>query len=103
MVTPRGLNWNFIVNRPDTCARSLCECDMQLIRDIIEDDLKSFDEDLQSYNGFDQSTCNSFGKMDLGRSLHQNNEGSKSGDDGQCCGKYPHRQPINGNTFSNTF
>lgn len=87
-------------NRPDTCARSLCECDLQLIRDIIEDDLKSFDADFQSYNGFDQSTCSSFGNMDLGRSLQQNNGGSKSGDDGQCCGKYPHRQPINGENRS---
>ena len=91
------LNPFFSVNRPDTCARSLCECDLEMVRQIIANAGQA-DSAYQTYNGFDQSAvCGSI--TDLGRSSLSNPFGSSKkskSDEVQCCGVYPNRYPLNG-------
>lgn len=85
------------VNRPDTCSRALCECDLQLIRDIISfSTTGQWQKSLHAYYGFSQSECVASSGSDSlsARSLAASASGSSSGP--QCCGNYPHRQPING-------
>lgn len=84
------------INRPDTCARALCECDLQMVRDFISNQ-KMWNQKFHTFHGFDKADCSTsgFSSNDLGRSL-QSTSGSKPSSDGQCCGNYPNRQPING-------
>ena len=85
------------MNRPDTCARSLCECDLEMLRQIIEK-ANEADSKYQTYNGFDQTgACGSI--ADLGRSSLANPFGKSkksNSDEVQCCGVYPNRFPLNG-------
>lgn len=90
------------INRPGTCARALCECDLEMLKKFVLEK-SSFDENLQGINGFDKTnSCSaaSISSRSFGSSFQSNNNYSSDADNLQCCGSYPHRFPYNANSRS---
>lgn len=85
------------VDQPGSCQRALCECDLQLVKDLVTES-NTWSKKNHAYYGFDiENGCKSETSGMAGRSLNGKSNGNSGNDQSKnesCCGVYPNRFPY---------
>jgi len=83
------------VDQPGSCQRALCECDLQLVKDLVSES-NTWSKKNHQFYGFDlDDGCKADSAGMAGRSLNgKSSSGNDQSKNESCCGIYPNRFPY---------
>jgi len=93
---PNNVDGIICVDQENTCSRALCECDLQLVKDIVASNNK-WKRSRHLKFGFDIAGCNAESSAGLAaRGLNHSppSNNNSSSNTQSCCGNYPQRFPY---------